>query len=584
MQALSQMSLGRFGSAMENLEAIEPGGLEASLAESILLAKASTAVGLQRPELAITLFTEFLRLYEDSKSAERVRADLMIAYAQSKQWRDAERQFEKLQLDAPQDGLSNMTLESCLLLAELALQEKRFALAESCFASLVKGSQPRDFLVRGLSGLAWARMNQGDEDASIAIFERLVVEHAESGLAAEAAMACGRYFEQRDQFDRAADMYRVVQAKYPDSKFESLARLREAYCLYKIGGQPNLRNAERLLTTAPQPVGSISAEFADEVAYQLAWIYMQTEREEMAMERFNEIAESMPDSRYWRDAAFRVAQNALSTGDLEKARRLIDKLDMLEMDSALRTRFEFLRGQVAVEDRDWVQVQQSMTDVLAATDEEALRKRARYWLAESLYQLRDFPAAIQELRRLVSNSELIAPNRLAWVNLRLAQSLAENEEWSAALQQAQSCKAKFPEFEAAHEFDFVIGRVHATQGRLTQARKAFQEVVNSPIGGTTMTAAMAQWRIGETYFHQQEYERAIEAFYRVDALFSYKHWRAAALVEAGKCHEHLGNWNHATRLYRRLIDLFPDSEFRLTAEQRLHSAQRQANRLDGQTK
>jgi TolA-binding protein len=83
---------------------------------------------------------------------------------------------------------------------------------------------------------------------------------------------------------------------------------------------------------------------------------------------------------------------------------------------------------------------------------------------------------------------------------------------------------------------------------------------------------MAQWMIGETYYHQKNYKAALREFLRVEILYAYPAWQAAALLEAGKCHEHLGEWKQAVALYGRLLKDFPNSELTDEAERRLNAA------------
>jgi TolA-binding protein len=98
-------------------------------------------------------------------------------------------------------------------------------------------------------------------------------------------------------------------------------------------------------------------------------------------------------------------------------------------------------------------------------------------------------------------------------------------------------------------------------------------VIRSEQGGKTETAAMAQWMIGESYFHQENYEAALREYLRVEILFDYPRWAAASLVQAAKCHEHLGEWKDAAELYTRLLNTYPDCELAEEARERLEAAQ-----------
>ena len=82
--------------------------------------------------------------------------------------------------------------------------------------------------------------------------------------------------------------------------------------------------------------------------------------------------------------------------------------------------------------------------------------------------------------------------------------------------------------------------------------------------------------IGETYFHQQDYESALREYLRVEILYDYPTWQAAALLQAGKCHESLSQWQQAMELYARLLKQFPDTTFTEEATRRLEVVEQRA--------
>ena len=86
---------------------------------------------------------------------------------------------------------------------------------------------------------------------------------------------------------------------------------------------------------------------------------------------------------------------------------------------------------------------------------------------------------------------------------------------------------------------------------------------------------MAQWMIGESHFHQKNFQQAIKAYHRVESLYAFPRWQAAALLQAGKCHELSQNWKQAIQLYHQLLEEFPENTFADEASGRLKIAQRQ---------
>jgi TolA-binding protein len=195
--------------------------------------------------------------------------------------------------------------------------------------------------------------------------------------------------------------------------------------------------------------------------------------------------------------------------------------------------------------------------------------KATYWLAEASFRQSNFDEAVEQFDFVRKHFEEMKPEIHPWIWLRAAQSLGQLEQWQEAKRVADEGVDRFGSFPLTHEFNFLQARGLEDSGRLSDAQKVYQQVIDSKEGGDSETAAIAQWLIGEIYFHQENYAQAIKAYYLVDSQFAYEQWRSAALLQAGKCQENLENFAHAQRLYTRLIEQFPESSHRQSAEDRI---------------
>ncbi len=104
--------------------------------------------------------------------------------------------------------------------------------------------------------------------------------------------------------------------------------------------------------------------------------------------------------------------------------------------------------------------------------------------------------------------------------------------------------------------------------RFDQARSDLESVVRSSQVDASLRGR-AQWMIGETYYLQQKYVEAIEAYRGVAGIDPEGTWVIASLVQAGKSFEQLGRTRDAAVCYSTLVSRHGDSEFAGLASRRL---------------
>jgi TolA-binding protein len=223
----------------------------------------------------------------------------------------------------------------------------------------------------------------------------------------------------------------------------------------------------------------------------------------------------------------------------------------------------------------WQEIATSLDGQKWPSGRDAVDARLNFWRAEAALRLGNHSEARERFDDLAGKTVGINESWVPMVTLRRAQLAARREEWQDVLNLVDELDERYPEFELAYECDYLRGRALAGRGKMSAARIAYEHVLENDWAAGTETAAMAQWMIGESYFHQRNYELARAAYERVIERHHFPEWQARAALQAGKCAELDDNWEAATKYYADAAERWHDSKSARELNARLRWVQEQ---------
>lgn len=528
------------------------------------LTQGSLLIALKRYAEAIAPLEAFLAERPSGDVEVKARGELAICYARTKQIDKAKKCYADLIAKHAEHALIAPTTER---LAEAAFDADDAAWAAELSKRLAAAGGSAEYEFKGKLQLGWSQFKAGKSAEAAATFDELLKKNPPEAIAAEAAFVRGRILQVLGQDEAALAMYNLVIERCPASQQRCDALLAAARLQEKLK-QPAAAAAtyQRLAKDYPR--------FAklDAAVYEWAWAMQEVGKPEDAAGLFERLHKEHPQSRFWADATCRLAQQALDAKDYERAGALVDEVLAVkpaaeggklagQPDAKVRQYAMRLRGEIAVAKTDWSKVREAYEALVEQYPDSQRRLLAEYWVAESYYRQGDYPAAVARFEQL---AERMKENREPWmavIRLRQAQSLAQQGQWADAQAIAAKIEKDFPNFAQQYEVDYLLGRCLANQAEFDAARKAYHKAIYSAAGAKTETAAMAQWMIGETFFHQKNYKEALQEYLRLEILYAFPTWQAAALLQAGKCRERLGEAQEAAKLYRKVVKSYPTTSF-----------------------
>ncbi|MCH2115874.1 MAG: tetratricopeptide repeat protein [Pirellulales bacterium] len=364
--------------------------------------------------------------------------------------------------------------------------------------------------------------------------------------------------EQEGHFEAALAAYQdLLLGEHPSSLRVQLLH-RTARLVYQLA---HYREARVLFEGLLQdfPAGSHAAE----ALAMLGWTHLALKEPELAAKRFGELHAKFPQTTHAQEAAYWLAVEAADEQQRVTALSYVDWLLAELSDEVaghsdrqhqLWLRALCLKCRLASEDSQWHVIQDLLAGLEGCMAEGPDRTRVLFWKAEAEFHTKNFDRAYQQFVRLQTLTIGMAEPWVAMVPLRRAQLAACRQKWLLVLEQLDELDRRFPEFLLQYEVDYLRGRAHAGRGAMAAARRSYRRALQHAAAANTETTAQAQWMIGETFFHQRDYERANQAYLKVLQMHGQPDWQARAALQAGKCWELLERWDRASEIYRAALD------------------------------
>lgn len=532
-----------------------PHNPDPALETAALTALAESAFGAQDWPASERRLTRLAALSTDPDPA----ALLKLALSMHRQGRadDAVGAYDRVISAAPR---SEPARQARFERAQALVELNRLDDARKAFESIAQ-SEPRDadpaFAPHALRHLAFIASKQGRAADAAAYLDRLPDSDAGASLdRALMLLAAG------DLADAEPLLARFIAAS-PDHPRAAEARVQRAAALNRLG-----KPADALAALAPLP-----APLSDAAAYERAWALQSTGRADEATVAYRDLLEANPSPRFAAHGALELAQLDLGAerydgalANLDRAERAAAEADDATL-AALSPRLGYLRGVALLRLDRAADAAAALSAFIDAQPDGPLAPSASLLCAEALAKSGRSDAAAARLRTLLSKNPPDAVARPAL--LRLGESSAAAQDWTGSEEAFASFLRRFPDDELWFQAQFGIGWARENAGRHESAIEAYRAVVERHDGAT---GARAQFQVGECLFAVKRLDDAVRELLKVDILYAYPEWSAAALYEAGRCLAEQTKTAEARAQFKQVIERFGDTQWARLASEQLKSA------------
>ena len=510
-------------------------------------------------------FGAYLKAGLDVRSADDALLKLGLARQRQSKQNEARQAYERL-LDEFSESPARLHAmfergQTLVALDELDEAVKAFerVLAEDA------DSRFAPFALNHLGAIAAGR-NQHERAADL--FSRVLAKDAESKLAAEALFQRGEALLAAQQFDAAQQAFSRFLENHSDSPRAARARARLAVTLARQD-QPK-QALEAIKQVERSELDQLDPSTRLALQNEKAWCLKQLNQLDDAAATYRALIDNGANPSLQIHALLELAEIEAGKKNCEEAVALLRRLHTIadsanvEIADDVRAQSLYRLGVCLFELNQPSEAAATLEEFLSEFPNHALVASASFFCGEALLKTGKNQQAATHLSRVVENfkeDDTYGPSLL-----RLGECLAVLQRWARSEEVFGEYLQHEGDSEHWYQAQFGLGWARENQQRYDEAIAAYREVVQRHKG---VTAARAQFQIGECLFAQRKLDEAVRELLKVDILYAYPEWSAAALYEAGRCFEQMGKPVEARAQYKTVSAKYSGTRWAELATQRL---------------
>jgi len=376
----------------------------------------------------------------------------------------------------------------------------------------------------------------GDYEQAADLFGRVVAATDDADVSAEARLQRGQALLAAERYEHAERAFKDFLNHHPRHERAPLAT---AQLGLAIARQDRAKDALPVLRGVIDD-NNVDAGTRATVLQELAWCLKKLDKPKLAAKALDELIR-MPKTEPIQQARalFELAQMRADDEHCDEAITLLERVVAADREAVLprelRAAATYRLGVCLFRQEQFKRAAATLEGFLKANNNHALVASASFFAGEALLKTGRQAAASEHLGRVVekfADSDVFAP-----ALLRLGECQTALQQWVPAEQMFTRYLQRFSDSDLAYQARFGVGWSRENQQRWDEAIAAYREVVEHHDGPT---AARAQFQIGECLFAKKQLDEAVRELLRVEILYAYPEWSAAALYEAGRCFEQLG--------------------------------------------